>query len=210
MFLTRGRLQYNYHKDTIGIDDISNYLENDKYQLENYISPITKEEFIKDSINYKNEYNLSNDLLKNNSFLKLPYGNVKLEKNLKRDSDSYIDYFYIGYSKTLNSHIINISLYEGSQTLLLNNTKYEYKVIDSEPIFSKNKTKIVTYINNEGLSSYLTLYIVEGKSLKLNKLLWSEENIIDYAIWNNNEELKVKLKNIETSKINYHKVVLEE
>ncbi len=201
---------YNYHSDTVKTDDILSFYDNKEYQLENYISPITKEEFIKDSISYKNEYNLSNDLLKNNSFLKLPYGNVKFEKNLKRDSDSYIDYFYIGYSKTLNSHIINISLYEGSQTLLLNNTKYEYKVIDSEPIFSEDKSQVINYKDSDGLSSSLTLYTVHQNSLKLNKLLWSEKNSIDYSFWNKNNEIIVKLFNTETSKINYHKVVLEE
>ena len=210
MFLTRGRLQYNYHKDTIGIDDISNYLENDKYQLENYISPITKEEFIKDSINYKNEYNLSNNLLKNNNSLQLPYGNVKFEKNLKRNSDSYIDYFYIGYSKALNSHIINISLYEGSQTLLLNNTKYEYKVIDSEPIFSEDKSQVINYKDSDGLSSSLTLYTVHQNSLKLNKLLWSEKNSIDYSFWNKNNEIIVKLKSLDDKSVTYAKISLQD
>lgn len=62
-----------------------------------------------------------------------------MKKKLKQDSDSYIDYFYIGFSKLLNSHIIIISLYESNRTLLLNNAKYDFKIIDSEPVFQKIK-----------------------------------------------------------------------
>ncbi len=195
---------YKYQNNTSKTDDISDFFGRVDYQLENFISPITRDEFLKDSIQYKNEYTFSDNLLENSNVLKLPYGKVKFIKNLKRDSDGYINYNYIGFSKLMNSHIINISLYEGNKTLLLNNAKYDYKVIDNEPVFSKNK--ILTYTDSEGLSSFLILYSLKNNSLKFDKLLWSETNIIDYAIWNNNDEVILNLRNIGNNKVSYYKL----
>ena len=67
---------YKYQNNTSKTDDISDFFGRVDYQLENFISPITRDEFLKDSIQYKNEYTFSDNLLENSNVLKLPYGKV--------------------------------------------------------------------------------------------------------------------------------------
>ena len=50
------------------------------------------------------------------------------------------------------------------------------------------------------------IHSLKNNSLKFDKLLWSETNIIDYAIWNNNDEVILNLRNIGNNKVSYYKL----
>lgn len=72
-----------FYNDTLKSKDISTLYSNEDYRLENFLIPITKEEYIKDSINYKNEYTFLYNILKTNNLIKIPCKNIKFEKKIK-------------------------------------------------------------------------------------------------------------------------------
>ncbi|VXC17839.1 MULTISPECIES: hypothetical protein [Chryseobacterium] len=184
---------YDYKLDSSKEINLDSYLNDPSYKFENWIESITKEEFIKDSIDYKSNYVLEKSLF-NNNVLTTSYGKVKFTPNKNTSSDAYVDYSYLGYIKKINSHIININLYEGSKALIISNANYQSELIEAEPIFSPNAEKLLSFANPEGLSTNLTLYKLNAGKPQRYLTLWSDEFLTNYAIWNSQNEIILKIQ----------------
>lgn len=195
---------FDYHQERNVFDDVSNYFGKQEFQLENYLSEISREQYIKDSVSYENEYSLKENILDKSNILEVPYGKIKFVNNDNTTSDLFSKYNYSGFSDLLNSHIIKISLYENDVYMLLKNDKYDYRFLEDEPIISSNKKKLLTYKNNGGLNSTLSIYTIKDKNLTLDKTIWSEENIIENAFWNSKNTITIKLRNLITDETNYY------
>lgn len=88
---------FDYHKDAVNTDN-TDMQNSNSYQLEDYIMPISKNDFVKDSLRYKND--LSND---KPTFeyptLNTSFGKIKFIANKNTSSDSYVDYSYVGFNQ---------------------------------------------------------------------------------------------------------------
>ncbi|MDQ8141974.1 hypothetical protein [Chryseobacterium sp. CFS15] len=191
---------FNYHEITERIEQ-----NNDFYKLEDYLIPISKNQFIKDSILYKNDL-LDNKIVFENGILKTSFGKIKFIVNKNIDSDSFVDYSYIGFNKKKHFHVINIKLYDGELTLLMNDENYNYKIINNTPLFSKNNDYAITYKDNEGLSSSLDLYKIENGSLNKFYIFSSEDNIIESAVWSADNNIIIKAKPLNNDSYKFYKI----
>lgn len=195
---------FDYHKDAVNTDN-TDMQNSNSYQLEDYIMPISKNDFVKDSLRYKND--LSND---KPTFeyptLNTSFGKIKFIANKNTSSDSYVDYSYVGFNQKNNFHIINIKLYEGELALLMNDKSYQYNILDGIPLFSNNEEDALIYKDQEGLSSYLAFYKIKDGSLNKYFALSSDENIIESAVWNRENNAIIKLRNLRDGSIKYYKI----
>lgn len=195
---------FDYHKDAVNTDN-TDMQNSNSYQLEDYIMPISKNDFVKDSLRYKND--LSND---KPTFeyptLNTSFGKIKFIANKNTSSDSYVDYSYVGFNQKNNFHIINIKLYEGELALLMNDKSYQYNILDGIPLFSNNEEDALIYKDQEGLSSYLAFYKIKDGSLNKYFALSSDENIIESAVWNRENNAIIKLRNLSDGSIKYYKI----
>ncbi|SER02263.1 hypothetical protein SAMN04488097_3683 [Epilithonimonas lactis] len=195
---------FDYHKDRLDTDDKA--MENStSYQLEDYIIPISKSDFVKDSLLYKN------DVSNNKSAFEYPtlntsFGKVKFAADKNTSSDSYVDYSYLGFNQKNNFHVINIRLYEGERALLMNDKSYKYTILDGIPLFSNNAEDALVYKDQDGLSSYLAFYKIEDGSLNKYLSLSSDENIIDSAVWDHENNAVIKLRNLSDGSTKYYKI----
>lgn len=195
---------FDYQKDAEETDDIVMQNSN-SYQLEDHIIPISKNDFVKDSLLYKN------DVSDNRSAFEYPtlntsFGKVKFVAEKNTSSDSYVDYSYLGFNQKNNFHIINIELYEGERILLMNDKSYQYNILDGIPLFSNNEEDALIYKDQEGLSSYLAFYKIKHGSLNKYFALSSDENIIESAVWNRENNAVIKLRNLSDGFIKYYKI----
>lgn len=195
---------FDYHKDAVNTDNTEMQNSN-SYQLEDYIMPISKNDFVKDSLMYKK------DVSNNKSAFEYPilntsFGKIKFIANKNTSSDSYVDYSYVGFNQKNNFHIINIKLYEGELALLMNDKSYQYNILDGIPLFSNNEENALIYKDQEGLSSYLAFYKIKDGSLNKYFALSSDENIIESAVWNRENNAIIKLRNLSNGSIKYYKI----
>lgn len=197
---------FDYTKEKIvGEENSELYLNQQNYEIEKYIEVISKEEYIKDSLNYKNEINLKNYKFINNT-LETSYGKVKFIPYEDENSDLFVNYSYLGFAESIESHIINLDLYEGERTLLLSNQNYQYTIIPDNPIFSQSRKYALNFKDNEGISSQISVYKIENLKLKHFITIWSENYISDQVSWDEKDNIIVKLRKIETGVYSYAKI----
>lgn len=200
---------FDYSKDKTEVDDASKYLSDELYKFDSNLTMISKEEYISDSLSYKNDIDPQEDKFKNN-ILQTSYGQVKFVTNGSKDSDAAVQYSLAGFSKTVNSFVVDIELYEGEKTVLVNDESYEYQIISGSPAFSPNKKYAVNFKDNEGMSSQISFYHVEKSQLKHFITLWSENYIADHVIWNQNNDLILKLRKTDSGSYSYAKISVPE
>ena len=195
---------FDFHQEKNISDEVSNYFGKQEFQLENYMTSISREQYISDSIAVKNEYSSKENKIDKNNILEVNYGKVRFVNNHNANSDVFSKYYYSGFSNYLNSHIIQISLYENDIYMLLKNDKYDYQFLQNEPIISLNKNFLLTYKNNENLNSTLSIYNIHDKNLIFNKTIWSEQNLIENAFWNPKNSITIKLRSLNNNIITYY------
>ncbi len=198
-------------KNTIdSIDDKQTdgaFFNNEGYILENYAQYISENEYLNDSLSYKNDvrpdkYRFSN------SILETAYGNVKFIPSATVNKESDVSYTYAGYAECIDRHIMQMQLYEGEKTVLFSNKNYSYSTISSLPFFSESRKYAVSFKDYEGLSSQISVYRIENKILKPFITLWSEKYIPDHLAWDNSNHIVLHLREIGTGINMYVKVAV--
>lgn len=184
---------YEYIFDSNKEANLDSFLQNSNYKIEDRFLPISKEEYIKDSINFKNNITVDQSIFHQYK-LKTPYGQIKFTPNKNKSSDGYIDYSYAGYSKKINNQIININLYEGDKTLLINNSDYKYNLIESNPIFSEKTNQFLCFTNSEGTFTNISIYNFNSSNIQHQLTFWSDEVLIENAFWNTQNDIILKIQ----------------
>lgn len=201
---------FDYHKQKIGdLENLDSLVNNEQNEYDRFLNPISKEEYINDSIAYKNnldekKYTFSSNLLKTY------YGDVKFTPSNDKNSDSFVNYSYEGFSDLIDSHIINLNLYEGEKTLILSNQDYHFTTISSLPYFSKSKMYALNFKDLDGLSSQISVYDIKEKKLKYTTTLWSENFLADYVFWDSDDNVILKLRKNDSGTISYAKILISD
>lgn len=207
---TKKEYTFDYNKEKI--DDLEkpeSFIGKEQYEFDKYLNPISKEEYVKDSVAYKNGLDSKKYPFKDN-LLETAYGTVKLVPANDKNSDSFVNYSYIGFSDLIDSHIINLNLYEGEKTLLLSNLDYQFTTITSLPFFSKSKNYALNFKDIDGLSSQISVYDIRNKKLNHFTTLWSENYLTDHIFWDDNDNMILKIRKTESGTISYAKILLSD
>ena len=161
---------FDYSKEKIDeVEHTEIFLNKEKYNIDKFLITISKEEFVQDSLSYKNDISAQNNVFTNYT-LQTSYGQIKFVTNNSNSSDSSVNYSYLGFSESLKSHLINLDLYEGERTLIVSNQIYKKTIISGLPLFSLSRKYAVSYKDNEGLSSQISVYNVENFEIKNGKV----------------------------------------
>ncbi|WDF45927.1 hypothetical protein PQ459_13565 [Chryseobacterium sp. KACC 21268] len=184
-------------------------MNTEENEYDQFLKPISRAEFIKDSSAYQNnldekKYRFSSNILKTD------YGNIKMIPTNDKNSDSFVNYSYAGFSDLINSHIINLKLYDGEKALILSNKDYKSATISSLPYFSKSKLYALNFKNSDGLSSQISIYDIKEKKLKHFTTLWSENFLTDDVFWDSDDNMILKLRKNDSGKISYSKLVISD
>ncbi|WP_333852018.1 hypothetical protein [Epilithonimonas sp.] len=201
---------FDYNKEKI--DDLEKtelFVGKDQYEFDKYLNPISKEEYLKDSLDYKNSLDSKQSIFKNN-VLQTAYGDVKFVPSESKDSDTFVNYSYLGFSEVIASHIINLNLYEGEKTLLLSNQDYQYVTISSTPFFSKSKNYALNFKDIDGLSSQVSVFDIKNKKLIHFTTLWSENYLTDNVFWDGNDNIIFKIRKNNSGAILYAKILISD
>lgn len=197
---------FDYSKEKIDeVEHTEIFLNKKKYKIDKFLITISKEEFVQDSLSYKNDISTQNNVFTNYT-LQTSYGQIKFVTNNSNSSDSSVNYSYLGFSESLKSHLINLDLYEGERTLIVSNQNYKKTIISGLPLFSLSRKYAVSYKDNERLSSQISIYNVENFEIKNFITLWSDTYISDYVIWDKMDNIILKLRKIDTGVSSYVKI----
>jgi len=201
---------FDYNKEKIvDLEKTESFISKEQYEFDNYLKPISKEEYLKDSLAYQNSLDSKQYVFKNN-VLQTAYGTVKFVPSENKDSDTFVNYSYLGFSNVIDSHIINLNLYEGEKTLLLSNQNYQYTTISSTPFFSKSKNYALNFKNADGLSSQVSLYDIKNKKLIHFITIWSENYLTDNVFWDGNDNMILKIRKNDSGAISYAKILMSD
>lgn len=202
---------FDYNKEsTIQIENLDLFLLKDEYKLENYLISITKEEYVRDSTRYINDIKDEKSSSFDNDILQTNYGRVKFIPYTNKSSDAFVEYGYWGFSQSMNSYLMNVKLYGGEKTLIINGNSYQNELIDGKPIISPNKKNALTYKDDEGISSHLSLYHINDSKIKHYTTLWSETVSLNNVLWSQNNEMILKTKNYDSGSNLYFKIKTED
>lgn len=199
---------FDYNKEKIDeVENTESFLYKEKYKIDNFLKTISKEEFVQDSLSYNNDVSNQNNAFTNYT-LQTSYGQIKFVTNNSNSSDSSVNYSYLGFSESIKAHLINLDLYEGERTLIVSNQNYKKMIISGLPFFSLSRKYAVSFKDNEGLSSKISIYNVENYEIKHFITLWSDTHISDYVIWDRKDNVILKLRKIDTGVNSYVKIPL--
>ncbi len=197
---------FDYTKDPIDeAVEIDTFLTNQDFELEQYLQNISRQDYLADSLQYKNSVTQRSTDFRNN-VVHTSYGNIKFTPHTDNTSDASIKYSYAGYAEPISTHLLNVELYEGERTLLVSDDRYKSTIISGFTFFSPDKKYFLTFKDNEGMSSQLSIYHIEKQNFKHFKTLWSENSIVEYAIWDKKGAIVLKLRSIDTGDYLYAKV----
>jgi len=207
---TKKDYTFDYNKEKIvDVEKPESFISKEQYEFDNYLKLISKEEYLKDSLAYQNSLDSKQYVFKNN-VLQTAYGTVKFVPSEGKDSDTFVNYSYLGFSNVIDSHIINLNLYEGEKALLLSNQNYQYTTISSTPFFSKSKNYALNFKNADGLSSQVSLYDIKNKKLIHFITIWSENYLTDNIFWDGNDNIILKIRKNDSGAISYAKILMSD
>ena len=201
---------FDYNKEKINdLEKSESFVGIEQYEFDNYLKPISKEEYIKDSLAYRNSLD-SKKYVFNDNQLQTAYGNVKFVPSQDKSSDAFVNYSYAGFSDLINNHIINLNLYEGEKVLLLSNQDYQYITISSIPFFSKSKNYALNFKDIDGLSSQVSVYDIKDKKLIHLTTFWSDNYLTENVFWDDNDNVILKIRKNDSGAISYSKILISD
>lgn len=186
------------------VEDINTFYQNTDYNIDKYLIPISQNEYLKDSTTYHNTLKTTDSF--RNNYLNTSYGSIYFVPYKDRESDMYIEYTYDGFSDLLNSHVIHLQLYEGDCTLIVNNSKFEHRLLSGFPYISRNNREIAVFDNDESESYYISIIDIDTQHLKHKLTLWSEQFNVENLVWNEQNDLLLKITTDSVGISSYAKI----
>ncbi|HEY8366868.1 MAG TPA: hypothetical protein VIL57_06950 [Bacteroidia bacterium] len=137
---------------------------------------------------------------------------LKMEDNLE-DGDSYLQHSFHYYFPEIDYYLIDLQLYEGFCSKLINRKNGKEKIIFGKPYLSLDKSKIVC-INSDLVAGFtfngIELYTIKGDSLQTEFVLETEWGPSDLKWLNENQFLlKVEYFSLDEELIDYKLVTIK-